>query len=87
MESFTIEMEALTERKNRREEADTRGIFERIYIGYMPAIVSGDNSNSQIFYSSYLSAFIERDVKELWNAIDSLKFLRFITAVAARWLM
>lgn len=50
----------------------------------MPAIVSGQNSNSQIFYSSYLNTYIERDVKELSNAIDSLKFYRFITAAAAR---
>ena len=84
MEPFSIEMEALNERKKEREEADTRGIFERIYKGSMPAIVSGANSNSQIFYSSYLSTYIERDVKELSDAIDSLKFLRFITAVAAR---
>ncbi len=33
---------------------------------------------------SYLTTYIERDVKELSDAIDSLKFLRFITAVAAR---
>ena len=32
----------------------------------------------------YLTTYIERDVKELSDAIDSLKFLRFITAVAAR---
>ena len=50
----------------------------------MPALVSGANSNSNIFYSSYLSTYIERDVKELSDAIDSLKFFRFITAVAAR---
>ena len=43
-----------------------------------------DYSNSNIFYSSYLTTYIERDVKELAEAIDSLKFLRFITAVAAR---
>lgn len=60
MEPFSIEMEALNERKKKREEADTRGIFERIYKGSMPAIVSGANSNSQIFYSSYLSTYIER---------------------------
>ena len=84
MEPFTIDMEALSVRKGNREEADARVIFERIYKGSMPAIVSGANSNSQIFYSSYLTTYIERDVKELSNAIDSLKFLRFITAVAAR---
>lgn len=84
MEPFTIEIEALSARKEGRTEMDTRGIFERIYKGSMPAIVSVVNSNSQIFYSSYLSTYIERDVKELSDAIDSLKFLRFITAVAAR---
>ena len=83
-EPFTVDMEALAARKENRSKADTRDIFERIYKGTMPAIVSGANSNSQIFYSSYLSTYMERDVKELSDAIDSLKFLRFITAVAAR---
>ncbi len=84
MKPFTVDMDALSLRKEEREEADTKDIFERIYRGSMPAIVSGANSNSQIFYNSYLSTYIERDVKELSDAIDSLKFLRFITAVAAR---
>lgn len=84
MEPFTIDMEALAARRAGRTEIDTRGIFERIYKGSMPAIVSGANSNSQIFYSSYLSTYNQRDVKELSDTIDSLKFLRFITAVAAR---
>lgn len=84
MEPFTIDMEALSVRKEQRKEADTREIFERIYKGSMPVIASGANSSSQIYYSSYLSTYIERDVKELSDAIDSLKFLRFITAVAAR---
>ena len=84
MSPFTVDLDALSERSVGRETADTITIFERIYKGSMPAIVSGANSNSQIFYSSYLSTYIERDVRELSDAIDSLKFLRFITAVAAR---
>lgn len=84
MEPFTVDLESLSRREKNREEADTRAIFERIYRGSMPAIVSGANSNRQIFYSSYLSTYLERDVKELSDTIDSLKFLRFITAVAAR---
>ena len=84
MEPFSIDLEALSTRGKDRKPADTRDIFERIYKGSMPAIVSGANSNPQIFYSSYLSTYIERDVKELSDAIDSLKFLHFITAVAAR---
>lgn len=84
MEPFVIDMEALSARKGDRKEADAGEIFERIYKGSMPAIVSGVNSNSQIFYGSYLSTYIERDVRELSNAVDSLAFLRFITAAAAR---
>lgn len=84
MEPFQIDLQSLSAREKRRLPIDTREIFERIYKGSMPAIVSGANSNSQIFYSSYLNTYIERDVKELSDAIDSLKFFRFMTAVAAR---
>lgn len=84
MSPFKINLDSLLSREKQRTKTDTHGIFERIYKGSMPAIASEINTNSQIFYSSYLSTYIERDVKELSNSIDSLKFLRFITAVAAR---
>ena len=84
MKPFTIELEKLSEREKERDKTDARGIFERIYRGSMPAIVSGANSNSQIFYSSYLSTYIERDIRDLSDAIDSLKFLKFMTAAAAK---
>ncbi|HJB14808.1 MAG TPA: ATP-binding protein [Candidatus Blautia excrementipullorum] len=84
MTPLEIDPEALKEREKLRIPADVQGIFERIYRGSMPAIVSGRNTNSQIFYGSYLSTYIERDVKQLSDAIDSLKFLRFMTAAAAR---
>lgn len=84
MEPFTVDLDGLAKRALQREVVDTRGIFERIYLGSMPAIVSGANSNSQIFYSSYLSTYIERDVRALSESIDALKFMRFMTATAAR---
>ena len=82
MAPFVVDLEALSKRE--RITADTHGIFDRIFKGSMPAIINGANTNSHIFYSSYLSTYIERDVKELAESIDSLKFLRFMTAVAAR---
>ena len=81
---FEVDLEGLLKREKVRKNADTCEIFERIFKGSMPAIVSGQNSNSQIFYNSYLASYIERDVRELSNTIDSLKFMRFVTAVAAR---
>ena len=79
-----IELSELQTRAKDRKEMDAEEIFKRIFRGSMPGVVSGQNTNSRIFYSSYLSTYIERDVKELSDAVDSLKFLRFITAVAAR---
>jgi predicted AAA+ superfamily ATPase len=84
MQPFEVDMEELQKRGSERQKADTPAIFERIYRGSMPAIVSGQVSNSQIFYSSYLSTYIERDVRDLSESIDALKFLQFMTAVAAR---
>ncbi|MBR4569568.1 MAG: ATP-binding protein, partial [Candidatus Riflebacteria bacterium] len=81
---FILDTDLLLARKNERKEADTTDIFKRIFAGSMPAIISHKNTNSQIFYSSYLNTYIERDVKELVDNIDSLKFFRFITSVAAR---
>ena len=84
MTPFKLDLNTLKEREQTRIPADVNEIFQRIYRGSMPAMISGQNSNSQIFYSSYISTYIERDVKELSDAIDSLKFYRFITAAAAR---
>lgn len=84
MEPFALDLEKLAIRQQERTPADTHEIFKRIFNGSMPAIISGVNNNNQIFYSSYISTYIERDVKELSDTIDSLKFLRFMTAVAAR---
>lgn len=81
---FQLDFDCLKEREKEREEMDVQAIFQRIYQGSMPAIISGLNRNSNIFYSSYLNTYIERDVKGLSVAVDSLKFLRFMTAVAAR---
>lgn len=81
---FAVDPESLAARAKQREPADTEEIFRRIFRGSMPAVASGKTTRSAIFYSSYLTTYVERDVKELSGAIDSLKFLRFITAVAAR---
>lgn len=84
LKPFTLDLDDLFEREKERVPADTEEIFERIFKGSMPAVVSGKHNNIQLFYSSYLSTYIERDIREMSDSIDSLKFLHFITAVAAR---
>ena len=59
-------------------------MYERIWNGCMPGLISGSYSDRSMFYSSYLSTYIARDVYDLSGSVDALKFTRFITAVAAR---
>ena len=84
LEPFVLDMKKLSARSRERKPANVGEIFDRIYKGSMPAVISGQNKNTHIFYSSYVTTYIERDVRALSDSIDSLKFLRFITAVAAR---
>lgn len=81
---FKINFDTLLTRNKTAKKVATPEMFERIFKGGMPAVVSGQYKDSNIFYSSYLSTYLERDVRELSGTIDSLKFLNFITAVAAR---
>ena len=50
----------------------------------MPGFVSGKFSNREMFYSSYVSTYIDRDVSEMMNRVDKLRFHDFIRAAACR---
>lgn len=62
----------------------TPELFERVWKGSMPGMASGQYIDRDLYYSSYISTYIERDVRDLSGSIDALKFHRFITSVAAR---
>lgn len=81
---FTLDFETLYKRQQNSAPADTLQIYSRIFCGGMPALVSKQYKDRNIFYSSYINTYLERDVRDLSGSIDSLKFLNFITAVAAR---
>jgi len=81
---FVTKIETLAEESKKISPIDTPTIFERIWRGSMPGIVSGLYTDRNMYYSSYVSTYVERDVRDLSGAIDALKFNRFITAVAAR---
>ena len=81
---FTTDFERLNAEKNTIKPITTPDLFAQIWQGSMPGLVSGQYPDGNIYYSSYLSTYVERDVRELSGNIDALKFSRFVTAVAAR---
>lgn len=81
---FQIDLDVLARRQEQTAPCDTPTMFQRIYRGGMPALVTGKYESANIFYSSYIDTYMERDVRRLSSGIDSLKFLRFLRASAAR---
>lgn len=80
---FTLEIDKLTSRSKEAAAIDTPELYRRIFNGGMPALASGQYIDRRAVYSSYISTYIDRDVRELSGTIDSLKFMNFITAAAA----
>lgn len=81
---FRLELSALSARQKHRTLLEVPSMFKYIYRGGMPALVSGACQDANIFYSSYIDTYLERDVRRLSNDIDSLKFLKFLRASASR---
>ena len=81
---FTLELSVLKEREKNHSPADINGIYERIWKGSMPGIISGKYSDRDVFYSSYLQTYIDRDVKDQIQLTDSLLFSDFVRAAACR---
>lgn len=81
---FTVELENLKARKAAGMPANLEGIYQRIWKGSLPGYVSGKFTDRDVFYSSYLQTYIDRDVSELVALTDKLLFQDFIRAAACR---
>jgi len=81
---FTTDMERLLAERDTIQPVTMPELFARLWRGSMPGLVSGQTPDRNIFYSSYLSTYVERDVRYISGSVDALKFNRFVTAVAAR---
>lgn len=58
-------------------------IWYIIHHGTMPELVD-ENINWERYYFSYVKTYIEKDVRQLVNISDEMKFMKFLTALATR---
>jgi len=59
-------------------------IFEQIWRGSFPAISLNEEMDRDLFYSSYVQTYLQRDVRDLTRVGSELSFLKFLRAAAAR---
>lgn len=81
---FTLDLDALKQREKTNAPADIAQIYQRIWKGSMPGLASGKFSDRDVFYSSYLQSYIDRDVKDQVQLADPLQFRDFVRAAACR---
>ena len=81
---FTIDLVSLKSRRTTNAPANMQEIYERIWNGSMPGHISGKYKDRNVFYSSYIQTYIDRDVSELINRVDKLLFQDFIRSAACR---
>lgn len=58
-------------------------VFDHIWRGGMPQLVHADVEQRQEYFDSYVDSFLMRDVAELGNVMDTLRFRKFLSACAA----
>lgn len=59
-------------------------VWSVIHRGSMPAMHANPEMDWEVFYSSYVRTYIERDLRDLTQVGDEDKFLKFMTVLAAQ---
>lgn len=81
---FSPELSAIRQRDAGKDPKKTRPeIFREIFQGGMPDICTGV-AERDVYFRSYVSTYIEKDVRKLINASSEMQFRNFISIVALR---
>ena len=80
---FIPDIELIRKRKPTKRYDITK-LFDRILKGSFPTIYMEEFSDVQKYYKSYINTYLERDIKDMVGAKNEIKFLKFMTSIAAR---
>jgi len=71
-------------KKQKKSQSTLQTVYTNIFNGSFPELVSRNGEDRDIYYSSYVKTYIDRDVKGSYNISNTITFNNFIKAVAAR---
>ncbi len=71
-------------RLSKNKSPSLKKLYKIIWRGSYPGIVFSENMNRDLFYSSYVQTYIQRDVRDLAKVGNEMAFIRFLRAAAAR---
>jgi uncharacterized protein len=82
--SFLPTLDEIGKRDIINKKISLKDLYQLIWKGSYPALYNSGNIDKELFYSSYIQTYIQRDVRDLAKVGDETAFLRFIKATAAR---
>ena len=75
--------EYFAERRQHLADISYDDVWNTIHRGSMPELNDNPDLNWQMFYGAYVRTYIDRDVRELSEIGDTVRFTKFMVAVAA----
>lgn len=82
-ELFCPSVDALRKRAAKNQKKDIHAIYERIFRGGMPKLITTDIERDR-FYMDYINTYLERDIRELAQVGKIYQFYDFLVYMAAR---
>jgi len=80
---FTGKPSEWLERAKSRKPQNLKEVYRRIFIGSLPRVHS-EPFDRELFFSSYVDTYLQRDIRDLAQVGNEMAFMRFMTACAAR---
>ncbi|MCE5197462.1 MAG: ATP-binding protein [Armatimonadota bacterium] len=74
----------IVERERSASDLSLQELYRIIWRGSYPAIATNDEMDRDLFYSSYVQTYLQRDVRDLARVGDEMAFLRFLRVAGAR---
>ena len=79
---FEVNIDKISDRVNNFYIDETKA-FELIVRGFFPILLTDNEMKTQTFYSSYITTYLEKDLKELITINDEIKFINFLKLLAS----
>ncbi len=74
----------IADREHNGGNLDQLELYNSIWRGAYPVIALNEDIDRDLFYSSYVQTYLQRDVRDLARVGDEMSFLRFLRIAAAR---
>ena len=67
-----------------KSDIDLNTLYENIYRGSLPGYISGQVTDRELFFTSYIQTYMQRDLRDFANVGNESSFYTFLEVIAAR---